>query len=148
MSNGKMTVHSHSSSLISRNHTSHHLIFLSKRHLNHNAHPGSLFRQLYLSRQPRYKPSGCFALSPTPLATDRCPPTIGSHHSLPLCRPFSTWARNQLFGAAWSHSKPLLDVWPSFCSSPFRIIRISGRGILGGEKVSICFLIYIFVCRK
>jgi hypothetical protein len=37
MSNGKMTVHSHSSSLISR--ITHHLIFLSKRHLNHDAHP-------------------------------------------------------------------------------------------------------------
>jgi hypothetical protein len=55
---------------------------------------------LYLIKQPRYKPSGCSALSPTPLATDRCPLTIGSHHSLLLCNPKPTATRNQLFGAA------------------------------------------------
>jgi hypothetical protein len=147
MSNGKMTVHSHSSSLISRNHTSPH--FLSKRHLNHDTHLGSLFRQLYLGRQPRYKPSGCFALSSTPLATDWCPPTISSHHGLPLCRPFSTRGHETNFSVLPEAIRSLRSMF-GFPSAPpsFRIIRISGHGILGGEKVSVCFVIYIFVCRK
>ena len=69
-------------------------------HTSSHDPPHPLFRRLHLGLQPGYKPSGCSSLSPTPLATDRCPPIIGSHHGFPLSRPFSTPARNQLFGAA------------------------------------------------
>jgi hypothetical protein len=74
-----------------------HFIFSSP--LDHDDHPSPLFWWLYLGPQPRYKPSGGSALSPTPLATNRCPLIIGSHHSLLLRKPFSTPARSQLFGA-------------------------------------------------
>jgi hypothetical protein len=81
--------------------TTHHLIFIEDNStLDHGDPPRPLFRRLHLGLQPRYKPSGCSSLSPTPLATDRCPPITGSHHGSPLRRPFSTPVRNQLFSAA------------------------------------------------
>jgi hypothetical protein len=77
--------------------THHYYFFYTSRPWRSSAPPLS---RLYLGPQPRYKPSGCSDLSPTPFATNRYPPIISSHHGLPLCRPFSTLARNQLFIAA------------------------------------------------
>ena len=128
----------------------HHRIFY-QRHLDHDAHPGSLFLQLYLGWQPRYKPSGCSTLSPTPLATDWCPPTIGSHVAIPICPSADHFlpGLETNFSALPEAIRSLRSMFGHPSAPPrFRIIRISSHGILGGEKVSICFVICIFVCIK
>ena len=141
-----MTVHSRSPALTSRNHTSPHIFIV--RHLDHDAHPGCLFRQLYLSPQPRYKPSDCSVLFPTPLAINRCHPIIGSHHGLLLRNPKPTETWNQLFVPPPHCSKPSLHEQPPFLLAVLSNNWKKQPRLLGGQKVSICFVICIFVCKK
>ena len=98
-----MTVHSHSSSLISRNHTSPHIFYKTSRPwCSSQLSLSAAVSQLYLSPQPRCKPLDCSALFPTPLAINRCHPIIGSHHGLLLRNPKPTETWNQLFCATSS----------------------------------------------
>jgi hypothetical protein len=102
----KQEASTHTTSHLIAHHQTSPYFFSPLDHVDHRSH---LFRRLYLGPQPRYKPSAASALSPTPLATDRCPPIIGSHHGPPLRRPFSTPARNQLFYAASSLFKAFAE---------------------------------------
>ena len=147
MSNGKNdSALSLTSSHLSQSHITSYFLW----HLDHDAHPGCLFRQLYLSPQPRYKPSDCSVLFPTPLAINRCHPIIGSHHGLLLRNPKSTetWNETNFFVPPPHCSKSSLHEQPSFLLALLLNYWKKQPRRLGGQRVSICFVICIFVCKK
>jgi hypothetical protein len=94
--------------------------FLSLTLLDHDAPPGHLFQGLYLSKQPRYKPSVASSLSPTSVAIVGCLPIISIHLNLLLGKPLSTQAKNQLLGAvslmfeAFASCSSILLLLPAF----------------------------------
>lgn len=149
MSNGKMTVHSRSPALTSRNHTSPHIFYdISTMML----HPGCLFRQLYLSCiSARSQDINLWIALPS---SPHLQPSTDAIRSLVAIMVCSSATQNlpkhetNFFVPPPHCSKPSLHEQP-----PFLLAMLSNNWkkqprLFGGQKVSICFVICIFVCKK
>jgi hypothetical protein len=125
--------------------STHITSFFSPSRLDYDDLPHPLFRRLYLGTKPRYKPSAASALSPTPVATNRCHQIIPTHRGLFL-RDWFLHQHEANFPCRIRTVQSHLSTNSSLSSRPcFRIIRRSGRDILGANGKLNC-LQSVFLC--